>query len=416
MTTHGATRRGSDTASVANLMDGIIDESKMDASLTTQQHNNSTHDGALRVLFAVDSLFPGLGGAESQALKLAGALRERGVLVEFVSPRVLQSQALSETIQGFRVRRIDYPHIRWVGSLVLMVHFARYLISNRERFDAVHVHITHLLAAAAGFARHRSGLSVTTKISGFYEFEGGVLDQRTRWKPLNFLIRRGLRGVDHIQTISVQTREKLLEAGFSSQQIKFVPNGINTAGTPVSAPDTGTTTIGYCGRLRAVKGVHVLLEGFAKVLEHRPEQNLRLVIAGSGETLSELQDQADNLKISEYVDWLGLIEDTASFFQRLDVYVQPSFAEGLPNSVMEAMVECRPVVASNIGGNNDLIEHEVSGLLFDVGESDSLARQLIRFLDDPDLRKSAAQVAHQRMVDNYGFGQVVDQLSELYRS
>jgi len=415
MTIHGAICRDRDLASVFNLMNRIEEDSNADPHLTAKLQGKLTQK-KLRVLFAVDSRFPGLGGAESQALKLAGALRDRGVMVEFVTPRVLRSQALSESVQGFTVHRIDYPHIRWVGSLFLMALFARYLLRNRDRFDAVHIHITHLLAAAAGFARRWSGVPVTTKISGFYEFEGGVLDQRTRWMPLNFLIRRGLRRVDHIQTISQQTRDKLLEAGFSNKQIKFIPNGIDASVVPVRVPDSNVTTIGYCGRLRTVKGVHVLLDGFAQVLASRPGQKLHLVIAGSGETLVELQEQALRLGISENVEWLGLIEETAEFFQRLDIYVQPSFAEGLPNSVMEAMVAQRPVLASNIGGNNDLIEHGVSGLLFNAGDSNSLAQQLIRYLDDSQLRVSAAESARQHMVDLYGFDQIVEQLSELYRA
>ncbi len=368
----------------------------------------------LRLLFAVDSRFPGLGGAESQALKLAMALRERGASVEFVTPRVLASQALEETFHGFTVKRVDYPHIRWVGSLFLMAWFARYLRANRNRFDAVHIHITHLLAASAGFCRPVTGLPITTKISGYYEFEGGVLDQRRRFMPLNFLIRRGLKHVDFVQTISAQTREKLLGAGFRNDQIKFVPNGIDTSKPPVLPIDNQLLSIGYCGRLREIKGVHVLLDAFAMVLEQNPEQPMRLCIAGTGETSAALLGQAKSLGISEHVQWLGLVEETAPFFQSLDIYVQPSFAEGLPNSVMEAMVEQRPVIASDIGGNNELVEHGISGLLFDAGDAAMLAEQIMRLIDEPDLRSSVARSGRQLIVDRFGFERITEQLLELY--
>lgn len=368
----------------------------------------------LRLLFAVDSRFPGLGGAESQALKLAIALRERGAFVEFVTPRVLTSQTLEETFHGFTVKRVDYPHIRWVGSLFLMVWFARYLRANRNRFDAVHIHITHLLAASAGFSRQLTGLPVTTKISGFYEFEGGVLDQRRRFMPLNFLIRLGLRHVDFVQTISAQTREKLLDAGFRDDQIKFVPNGIDISKPPVLPENTGLLSIGYCGRLRQIKGVHVLLEAFALARDQNPGQRMRLCIAGSGETSADLVRQAESLGIGEHVQWLGLVEETGSFFQSLDIYVQPSFAEGLPNSVMEAMVEQRPVIASDIGGNNDLVEHGVSGLLFDPGDAAMLAKQIGRLIDEPELRTSVARAGRQLIVDRFGFERITEQLLELY--
>jgi len=369
----------------------------------------------IRLLCAVDSRFPGLGGAESQALKLAIALRDRGVFVEFVTPRVLKSQSLSETFHGFTVNRVDYPHFRWVGSLVLMAYFAHYLLNNKHRFDAVHVHITHLLAASAGFSRRWLGLPVTTKISGFYEFEGGVLDQRKRYRPLNVLLRTGLKKVDYVQTISKQTREKLLEAGFRDEQIRFIPNGIDTSIDPVKMAKSDCLTIGYCGRLREVKGVHVLLDAFAKARKSRPAANLQLVIAGSGETADALAAQADSLGVSQHIEWLGLIEDTRQFFRSLDMYVQPSFAEGLPNSVMEAMVEQQPVIASDIGGNNDLVEHEYSGLLFPAGDADTLAQQIERMVDEPELRQTVSENGRELMVQRFGFDQVVDLLMELYR-
>ena len=387
-------------------------ESTVDSNCESQDHPKL--DG-LRVLFAVDCEFPGLGGAEAQDLKLAISLRSRGAVVEFVTPRILSSQSMEETLHGFTIRRIDYPHVRFVGSLVLMVYFALYLRRNSHHFDAVHVHITHLMAATAGYVRKSTGLTVITKISGFYEFEDGVLDQRMRFKPLNMFLRKGLQKVDFVQTISEETRQKLLEADFRPDQIKCVPNGIDTGETSAIIVNSAMTTIGYCGRLRKVKGVHILLEAFAKVLRQRPGANIRLSIAGSGSSAEELLGQAEVLGITNNIEWLGLIEDTRSYFRSIDIYVQPSFAEGLPNSVMEAMVEQQPVIASDIGGNNDLVEHEISGLRFPAGDAESLSIQIIRLLDDEQLKNSIAVGGRQAMEERYDIDRVVTKLAELYR-
>ena len=391
------------------------------SSASTSEHSDIPASGfplrngqPLRVLFAVDSRFPGLGGAEKQSVKLAIALRQQGVHVEFVTPRIDDSQALAETYEGFRITRIDYPHIRWLGSLVVMARFTRYLINNAERFDAVHVHITHLMAAAAGYARTRSALPVTTKISGFYEFEGGVLDHSVRFKPLNLLIRSGLKKVDYVQTISVQTRQKLLDAGFNDSQIQFVPNGIDLREIPTSLPVSQCIRIGYCGRLREVKGVHVLLDGFAQLKAAQPDTRLRLVIAGSGDTRSSLDAQARALGIDTDIDWLGTIENTGEFFRSVHLYVQPSFAEGLPNSVMEAMAAGRPVVASDIGGNNDLITDGVNGALFPMGDATALSVQLGQLINEPERCQRLAKAARQLIVDQYGFESVTRQLAGLY--
>lgn len=386
----------------------------MSVSAGTPQQDVDRQQAGKQILFAVDSRFPGLGGAERQALKLAVALREKGASVEFVTPRVLKSQSLQEECDGFTIRRLDYPHIRWVGSLFLMAVFARYLYVNRSRFDAVHIHITHLLAASAGFIRRWSGLPVVTKISGYYEFEGGVLDQRKRFFPLNFLIRMGLRQVDFVQTISKETRDKLLLAGFRDEQIRFIPNGIDTRVPPVKVAGGATLTLGYCGRLREVKGVHVLLEGFALASKQRPQQTLRLSIAGSGDTAGSLRQQAISLGVADQIDWLGVVEDTAPFYQALDIYIQPSFAEGLPNSVMEAMLEQRPVIASDIRGNNELINDGETGLRFIAGDAQDLSDKIVRLIDSPVQRAALAMAGRQLILDRFGFEGIVESLAELY--
>jgi glycosyltransferase involved in cell wall biosynthesis len=175
------------------------------------------------------------------------------------------------------------------------------------------------------------------------------------------------------------------------------------------------TTLGYCGRLREVKGVHVLLDAFAKVLEKRPNTSVCLSIAGSGSSSDDLLEQANALGISNHIEWLGLVEDTQSYFGSIDIYIQPSFAEGLPNSVMEAMVTQQPVIASDIGGNNDLVEHEISGLRFPAGDAESLSNQIIRLLDDVELRRSIAAAGREVMEQRYDIERVVTQLAELYR-
>ena len=373
--------------------------------------------GPLRLLFAVDSRFPGFGGAESQALKLALALRERGASIEFLTPRVRLSQPLEETFHGFRVRRIDYPHVRWLGSLVLLARVRRHLLAARERFDAVHVHVTHLMAAGAGLARAAGGPPVVTKVSGFYEFEGGVLDRRARGKPLNRLIRFGLARVDRVQTISVQTREKLVEAGFRDEQIAFVPNGIDARRAPAPPQPDPVTRIGYCGRLREVKGVHVLLEAFARARRARPGVALELAIAGDGETRAALERRAAALGIEDALVWLGHVDETETgpFYDSLDIYVQPSFAEGLPNSVMEAMLAARAVVASDVGGNTDLIEDGASGVLFRRGDADALAARLLELVDAPATRERLGAAARETIESRYGFDGVIGRLLALYR-
>ncbi len=368
----------------------------------------------LRILFVVDSLFPGLGGAESQAIKLAHALKAREINVEYLAPNVVKGSFEESELDGIPITLINYPHIRLLGSVVLMFKFGAFLIKHRNDYDCMHIHITRLLTATAGIVRPFSKMPIVTKISGFFEFEGGVLDQSKRFNPLNLLMRLAMRNVDYVQTISKQTQSKLLEAGFRQDQIALIPNGIDISQPASAMPDSNVFTIGYCGRLREVKGVHVLLDGFAKCLQDRNNADMRLVLAGSGTMEPQLRAQAEQLGITDKVEFLGLVKDTAEFYSSLYLYVQPSFAEGLPNSVIEAMHAARAVIASDIGGNNDLIEEGQSGHLFTAGDSDKLGELLGKCFDNQ--HDNLRMGNHGRVVieEKFGMDSVIDQLIGVY--
>jgi len=393
----------------------------MPRNITSNTPDGLASDKKLRLLFVVDSTFPTLGGAESQARKLAISLRERGHDVDFVAPQVLVDQSLVDEVDGFSVRRIPYPHIKVIGSFMMLCGFARLLLKEGKEYDAIHVHITRLLAAIAAVLKPFVKRPVITKISGFFEFSDGILDDSKRWLPINFLVRRALRNVDYFQTISGQTREKLLAAGYSDEQISFVPNGIDTKGidTSVTPKSDDVTVFGYCGRLRKIKGVHVLIEAFAQVVKNNPERKLCLRLAGDGDEMDELVMQSERLGIRDHVDFLGQVEDTAAAYDGFDYYVQPSFAEGLPNSVIEAMLAQLPVVASDVGGNVDLVKPGDTGLLYPCGDypdgnPTDLAACLQQYLDSPDVSHKLAASALQLIHDNYSFETITDQLITLY--
>lgn len=368
----------------------------------------------LRILFVVDSRFPGLGGAEVQAMKLAQGLKSRGIHVEYLAPSVIAGEYQESELGGIPITLIDYPHIKLLGSVVLMFKFGQFLIKHRGEFDCMHIHVTRLLAATAGVVRPWSRIPILTKISGFFEFEGGVLDQSKRHNPINAIMRLAMRNIDYVQTISKQTREKLIEAGFRADQIALIPNGIDTTTAPIAKPKSDLFSVGYCGRFREVKGVHILLESFAQSKRDRPNMNMRIMLAGFGSFEPELRALVKKHGIGDDVEFLGLISETAGFYAGLDLYVQPSFAEGLPNSVIEAMHAAKAVVASDIGGNHDLIKDNVSGHLFPVGDTDALSKLLIKCYDNRQDNFRMGKNGRQCIEEQYGMEGVIDQLVEIY--
>ena len=144
---------------------------------------------------------------------------------------------------------------------------------------------------------------------------------------------------------------------------------------PPQRPDA--VTFGFAGRLEGLKGPQILLDAFAQVVKRFPGVRLRL--AGNGPEQEQLEAQARRLGISSRCDFAGAYTTASGkrdFLCGVDVLVHPSFAEGVPNSIIEAMAYARPVVASAVGGVPDMVTPE-NGLLVPPGDPYALAEAMI---------------------------------------
>jgi glycosyltransferase involved in cell wall biosynthesis len=208
-------------------------------------------------------------------------------------------------------------------------------------------------------------------------------------------------------------RELVAEDGVSEKKIRLVYNGVDTARFRREGPraelslPANSVVIGVMCALRPEKGLRVLIEAFTKVRPAYPEAQLAIV--GSGPMLGELQAAA-----GAGCHFYPAVQDVAPWLRAIDIFVLPSLSEALSNSLMEAMAcGCCPV-ASNVGGNPELVCDGESGLLFPAGDPASLAQQLERLLRDPELRRRLAANAESRMHTEFARASAARRMGEVY--
>lgn len=153
--------------------------------------------------------------------------------------------------------------------------------------------------------------------------------------------------------------------------------------------DTGARTgrkVLFVGRLAAMKGVPVLLDAFARLRTRHPD--VRLVLVGDGEDRARIEARAHALGLDARVIFAGYRsqEEVAQELSDTDLFVLPSFAEGVPVVLMEALASGVPVVTTRIAGIPELVEHGESGLLVPPGNTDRLAEAMSNLLSDADAR------------------------------
>lgn len=155
-------------------------------------------------------------------------------------------------------------------------------------------------------------------------------------------------------------------------------------------PDAGSgVRLLFVGRLTAIKGLRVLLEAFGDALEARPD--LHLTIVGDGDDRAHLEQMAKPLGASVTFAGFKSQQGVAEALREADIFVLPSFAEGLPVVLMEALASGTPVIATQVAGVNELVEHGTNGFLVPAGDNVSLTQRMLDMAADPALRASMGE-------------------------
>ena len=136
------------------------------------------------------------------------------------------------------------------------------------------------------------------------------------------------------------------------------------------------------GSIKEIKGSNILLEAFLKLdIDFVKDNNLKMVYVGDGPLKSKLEEKIQEECMEEYVKFLGKLphSDVKKIYKMGDIYVIPSLFEGMPISLLEAMFNSLPIIGANVTGINDIIKHEMNGLLFDINNPLDLAN-LIKYM------------------------------------
>lgn len=223
------------------------------------------------------------------------------------------------------------------------------------------------------------------------------------------LSRRLQRVVTLTESMAAEWRR---EFGRPRRGITLIPNGVVLPEEPAPLSAAGAPfRVLAVGRLDPVKDYPTLFEAFARMEGRGPED--RLVLVGEGPEEAGLRLLARELELEGAVTWAGRVVPATPFFGHADVFVQSSIYEGMSNTVAEAMAAGLAVVATDSGGNPDVLGE--TGLFFLPGDVDGLARHLARLKCDVEERGRLARAARRRAEERYSVSAMVSSYETLWR-
>jgi glycosyltransferase involved in cell wall biosynthesis len=390
----------------------------MDPTAANAPENAAHANDSARVLMFCNQFRPIVGGAERQAERLARALLARNAHVVVLTPQLDAAWPTREVIDGLEVRRFPLPDlprrfgIRGLGPANLLLQRActrRALREQLPEFDVVHAHLASNLVTDIIAPAHALGKPVVCKVAcGGERFDFDKIRGTSIFGGL--LVRQLVAGIDCWIAISSEVRADLVAAGVSDSRIVSIPNGVDLAEHPARKVEAPVRRFLYLGRSSKCD-LASLIDAFDRLLAKEPECDLRIVGAGAGEAvppqLSRHPRAAARIRWDEYAP-------AAEALAWADALVLPTRAEGLSNSLLEAMARGLPCVVSHIAPNREVVDGGRCGLLAPLGDPEAWAAELLRLAGDQGLAARLGSAARARIEQRYAIGRVAEQCLELY--
>jgi sugar transferase (PEP-CTERM/EpsH1 system associated) len=228
--------------------------------------------------------------------------------------------------------------------------------------------------------------------------------------------------VDRFVAVSDDLKRWLTDTvGIAGQKVERIHNGVDTElFSPAGRQDARgllgfdeqTVVIGTVGRLDPVKDHSSLLRAFLSVMWS--VMPVRLVIVGDGPMRNSIEMQARQLDIADRILLLGERQDVAQIMKAFDVFALTSIAEGISNTILEAMATGLPIVATRVGGNPELVEHGLNGQLVSAGDVGGMAAAFQSYLDNSQLRREHGRHARSRAESAFSLHRMASDYAELY--
>ena len=234
-----------------------------------------------------------------------------------------------------------------------------------------------------------------------------------------FIEKRSLSNCSHVVCVSNSLREDLIRNGHSPDSVTVIHNGVPAIRPERnSVPLVGETwVIGMIALMRNRKGLEVVLDALARLLERGHHVKLRCI--GPFETeayRNQIDRQISDLQIGPHIEWVGFTDNVPEELSRLDAMVLPSlFGEGLPMVVLESMAAAVPVIATKVEGTPEAVRHGVEGLLAEPRDAESLANQIEALVTGQYDWETMAEAAAARHGEHFSDIAMARGTAELYR-
>lgn len=368
--------------------------------------------GQFKVMYVIPSMRR--GGAEVLLANQIPLLMQEGV-----EPVIVTTGTKDDLIQD---QRLSVKHIslgligarNTMGALRSLCQLRARLrrVIRQERPDLVHLNL-YSFDAWGRLAAHELCPTITT----WHSTDPRLSSRVFRRRVIQCFERWTCRWPDsHLLAVSNNVKEYCCHnLKIPESRVTMIHNGIDLDRyvSAMPARNNHPPRLVMVGRFYEVKGHDVALQ--AMHIAREEGLDFQLEFLGDGELRPDMESVAHELGLAGKVYFKGICRDIPGALPAYDIFIMPSRREGLPMAALEAMASYVPVVATRVSGLEEVVEHEVTGLLVPPENPEALARAIIRLLGDESLRHRLALAGRRKVEQSFDLAAQVPKMVELYR-
>ena len=228
--------------------------------------------------------------------------------------------------------------------------------------------------------------------------------------------------------VSESVKKEIIKQGVTANKIAVIYNGIDLDGgryskTPIEIRKEfglkeNQYIIGEVARLCIDKGQCILIKAMQKVVKKNPDTIFMIIgedLERAGEYEKELKVLASDLHIRQHIIFVGYRSDITELINAFDLFVLPSFVEGLSVVILEAMAAKKPVITTSVGGNPEIVIDGETGTLIPPEDPDKLAEAIIYHLENPEISKKMGEMGYERVGIYFSLSQMLDKVMNIYK-
>lgn len=375
----------------------------------------------MNILFESITYSPHIGGAEGLIEDLANIFSQKGHRVTIVTSKIPITLPSFENKNGVDIIRLNYPPQNYKNlkqifliiknSFLICVKLHR--IIRGKRINTVCI---GLVGTGSFF------ILMLKKVMKFklvvYIHGSEIRKYVTVSKLMRWALKKIFKNCNAVITVSNKLKEEVVEfAPFAKNRVFSIFNGCDFKKIKsAQIYEYPYDYILYAGRLHPVKGVGILIKAFSFVCDRVP--NLKLIIAGGGSEEGDLITMVGRYNLQERVNFLGILkkEEVFSLLRGCQFSVLPSYSEGCPNIILEAMAAGKMSIGSRVEGISEIIEDGITGRLFKAGDPTELGNLILEYYTNKTARyRVEANIKNSNLEEKYDIQKIYEKHLSVYK-